>query len=233
VVVTQGRRRQEGLLPSQRLEVFEVATSQGFTRTQFEWHTTTSGYNNRTEIDRLVIRDTGYFFDFDKQAVATRLLFRPRYSPGLQHRIGTGMAGDWSVALGGVGPWLNNVRREMAITDPWTSAFSAGDALDDVPWDEEDNSPFSEAEVAAIEARIVVVKHFFASREVPPAEAEAIERKLDYLVEASRRTGRLDWKNIATTTILSTGLAGALGAEQTRQIFEFVVGLAQRLLQSG
>jgi hypothetical protein len=121
----------------------------------------------------------------------------------------------------------------MAITDPWTSAFSAGDALDDVPWDEEDNSPFSEAEVAAIEARIVVVKHFFASREVPPAEAEAIERKLDYLVEASRRTGRLDWKNIATTTILSTGLAGALGAEQTRQIFEFVVGLAQRLLQSG
>jgi hypothetical protein len=219
----------DSLLRGQRNDVYRLVSEAGFQPEDFAWDTRPSDSRPGVDIDRLAFKGTDYFFTFDKSEMRS---FAPTYSPGLYHLLMEPPRGKWSNALSSVRLWLASLRREVETPDLWAGAVATGDRLAFFRSDE-DNSPFTEMEVRAIGARIVTVKQFIAARDLPAGEYESIEKKLDYLVGASRRTGRLDWKNIAVTTVLALAAPAALNSEQARQVFEYIVGVAQRLLASG
>jgi hypothetical protein len=67
------------------------------------------------------------------------------------------------------------------------------------PTDDSPNTPFNPEEQRQIAAQLDEIKELLVSNHgVDPA---ALDDKLDYLVDASKRTGRVDWRNIFVATI--------------------------------
>ncbi len=230
MATVQTPRQSSPLLQTQRNEVLKLVQAAGFSPAAFEWQVRPSTYLTKSDVDCLVHRGTGFNCIFDNVVVLSgQPGFGVRYSPGREHPAAGVNTKSWMGAMSTVQGWLRYLRREITSPDLWTDALSGGETLNLADTDES-NTPFSADEVRAIEARIVVVNEFFAGLGLPAPAYEAITQKLDYLIEASKRTGRIDWKNITMSTVMGISFTAALNTEQARQIFTYLVGIAQRLL---
>ncbi len=63
----------------------------------------------------------------------------------------------------------------------------------------------------------LLIHQQFGTTEV---EQEAVVARLDYLVEASKRLNKYDWKSLAINTIISITITLSLDTEKGRQLFE-------------
>lgn len=85
------------------------------------------------------------------------------------------------------------------------------------------NAPFESDEITRIVASLDEVKN--AARQHPAVsleQAEFINRKLGEMAAASRRMGRKDWVNLAIGTLVNAIVAGSLGPDVGRFLFQSV-----------
>ncbi|MGH2429399.1 MAG: hypothetical protein ACRDGV_11060 [Candidatus Limnocylindria bacterium] len=59
------------------------------------------------------------------------------------------------------------------------------------------NDPLTPQEVAWVRHQVGVAKEYVARLGLPEARLDEVHAKLDYLVEASERMGRFDWRQLA------------------------------------
>jgi hypothetical protein len=149
-------------------------------------------------VPRLVHKLTKFqfIFDFDEQGEAHAV----SYTPGEQSPWGSANGLDWPSVLYWAEHWLTNLKRELATPNLWELLEEQRELLGTTePTDDSPNTPFNPEEQRQIAARLDEIKELLVSNHgVDPA---ALDDKLDYLVDASKRTGRVDWRNIFVATI--------------------------------
>ena len=93
--------------------------------------------------------------------------------------------------------------------------------------DDEDDRPFSEAERTRIADVLNEIKRQAAeSDEIPEAELQALEAKLDYLITAAEHTRRKEWLIVAFTVISQPFVNGVLTPTVVNNVLHAVsVGL--------
>ncbi len=92
-----------------------------------------------------------------------------------------------------------------------------------------ENTPFTPDERAWIEAQLRAaldtVRH---THELTDEQYRALEDKLDYLVEAAGRFGRLDWRSIFIGSLVEVAMQHALSSDLLRDFLGLTLrGLAQ------
>lgn len=104
--------------------------------------------------------------------------------------------------------WRSEVDRYFEMPDRWAELRQAQEMLFAVSSEGIDNRRFSAEEQAAIEHHLREFRE--RARDRWPLSGErlaALDAKVDYLIDAVRRLGRLDWRNVAITTFISLVVA--------------------------
>jgi hypothetical protein len=174
-------------------------------------------------VDVLVHQPTGYWFGFDvdDESGSTWAIFLPGRD-GIKHRE---RAGSWDYVFVYVQQWIAFVKQEHEAPDLWADLRRQRELIigEDV-----ENTPFSAAELEQLARHVRETSdHVHTTFELEPGEYELIESRLEYLVEASRRVGRVDWRHLLTGSFLTLVIEGALPPETVEQLlFEVLRGLS-------
>lgn len=214
----------------QKNAVLDAIQSAGLNPADFEW---TKGSSEITavgpgraafSIDVLVHGPTGYSFRFDVDDSRSSLW--AVFHPGRDGARRREHAGTWSYVFNYVLEWVSRVKQEHDAPDLWAVIQEQGELITGAA--EVENTPFTPKEQEQIEARLNEAKAFVHTTfELEPEQYETIDARLDYLVDAAKRQGRVDWRNIFVGTLLSLVVQAVVPVEPVQQILFIVLrGLA-------
>ena len=148
--------------------------------------------------------------------------------------IGTYVVGDtpawpyeaysWQNVVSRVSGWLEDVKRDLDTPDLWAELQRETELLGIGSVEVTENTPFTLAEQKEIEERLRErARYVSLTYSLSGAQIQALDAKLDDLVEASRRVGRKDWLNIFVGTIAVYILTAAVPPESARGILMTLV----------
>jgi hypothetical protein len=151
---------------------------------------------------------------------------------GPGHYVGQRIVGDspvtwpyevysWQALMERVSTWVHDVKRDLDTPDLWaelqreTKLLGAGSNV------VTENTVFTAEEQKQIAERLrELAKHVSQMHSLSKAQIDALEEKLDYLVDASGRLGRKDWLNAFIGATFGYVLAAALPPDSARIIFQ-------------
>ena len=196
----------------------------GFNADAFEVGPAQWGETNCT---RFAYSDSPYFLDVS----TARSSYSVRHSPGASELLTHLMsfATDFEGVERPFKAWLSYLRREVDAPDLWalvrkgTSIFAPlGNATD--------NSPFAAAEITQVVIAIDAARLYLSDAGVTGDALAQANQKLDYLVGAAKRAGRMDWFNIALSVVMAIAIAVAFDTERARELLELLFKAVDRLL---
>jgi hypothetical protein len=148
--------------------------------------------------------------------------------PDPPHYVGRCVVGDsmdwpisqytWQSLVARISRWLEEVKRDLEMPDLWAelrrdSQLLFGNGSGDVA----ENRPFTQAERNEIAARLqALAEHARRTYSLSATQMRALEAKVDYLVNAARRLGLIDWLNVCAGAILGYILNASLPPEAAR-----------------
>jgi hypothetical protein len=115
--------------------------------------------------------------------------------------------------------WLKDVKRDLETPDLWAELQRETQLLGAISDDVTKNTPFTPDEQNEISTRLrELAEH---TRNIYPLSApqtRALDAKIDYLVNAARRLGRIDWLNVCAGAIVGYVLTASLPPEAAREM---------------
>ena len=102
--------------------------------------------------------------------------------------------------------WIAFVKQEHEAPDLWEELRRQRELI---LGERVENTPFSDQEQEQLAAHLNETRENVRTTfELEPGEYELIESRLEYLVEASQRVGRVDWRHLLTGSFLSLVIEG-------------------------
>lgn len=211
------------LLRSQSNAAFEWVRDSGFDPAGFEVGAAEWG---KIPCNRFAYSESAYFFDVS----TARSSYSVRYSPGaselLTHQIGVATSFDQLEEP--FKAWLSFLRRELVAPDLWALVRDPGAGFAGVGV-ATDNRPFTPPEVAQIVIAIDAARTYLSDGGVTGDALDQANAKLDYLVEAAKRSGRMDWFNIAFSVLFGIATQVLFDPDRARELIDLVLTAVHRL----
>ena len=210
------------LLPSQKNEVLLAIRESGMNPLEFEFTESRRPRSTVTSI-QLTHVPSKYWFRLHGTIV--------RFSPGEETSQEQSNELSWTGKIGKLRLWLGYLKREVEAPDLWASLARERELLGVEPAGAV-NTPFSAEEQIqakrAIEEIRIYISSTYSLADEPLAE---VNRKLDYLIDASSRLGRIDWKNIVIGALVTLALERVLrSGSGMSDLFGFAGHLLRQLL---
>jgi len=173
-------------------------------------------------------------FDLQDDAVEVRIKHKRSLScfiiggdPG--HYVGRYVVGDdpewpfeefsWRSMIPRIRRWLEEVKRDLETPDLWAEFQRETELLEANFDDVTENSPFTPDEQKVIAGRLQeLAEHTRHTYSLSEAQMRILDGKLDYLVKAAGRLGRIDWRNAFAGAILGFIFTAALPPEAVRDM---------------
>jgi hypothetical protein len=191
------------LLQSQETAVFVAVQEAGFSPREFRL------------VEAKLIHASGAFFNFSSDA---RSRFVITCEPGNEHAQERRLFGSWQNVMQHLHEWLGWLRREVEAPDLWGQLEQERELVASPPTVVE-NTPFTADEQAQIARQLGEIKAYVRqTHQLTEAQYEAIETRLDYLIDASSRTPRIDWRTMFIGAFLSLLLEAIVPVEPVRDI---------------
>jgi hypothetical protein len=134
----------------------------------------------------------------------------------------------WGEVVERVTSWVGELREDLSSPDFWTSLEGVPPLGDDAT---HDNSPFTPEERQGIAERAAAIKTEAQSRyQLTDQQIQILEAKLDYVVEASKRMGRLDWRNLVAGVVLDMVREAVLPTQTTTKVFNHLLTAVSHML---
>jgi hypothetical protein len=203
------------LLDSQWDAVMLLIRRLGFDPNEFERGTTVGTAPPIKVIPQLVHPPTDSKLNFDYDV--NRNSHGVAYTPGEQSPWDEAYLLDWPSVLFWVERWLKNVERERSTPNLWEMLEQSRELL--AAYEEtgdETNTPFSAEEQQQIAAQLNEIQALLVSQH--GADPATLERGIEELKEASKRSGRREWLFLFLGVGLHWTLTGLIPPEGLRGI---------------
>jgi hypothetical protein len=126
---------------------------------------------------------------------------------------------SWQGLMELVSTWLFFVKVDLDTPDLWAELQREAELLGGGSAELIENTPFTSDEQQEIARRLEeVATDVKRAHALSKAQAQTLDEKLDYLVRASARLGRIDWRNAFVGAILGYVLSAALAPESALDI---------------
>jgi hypothetical protein len=146
------------------------------------------------------------------------------------HYVGSYVVGDgptwpyeaysWESILPRVSRWLEEVKRDLQTPDLWYELQREAELLGGASNEANENTPFTPEEQREIIGRLQeLAESARRTYSLSGPQMQILNAKVDYLVGAAGRLGRIDWRNVLAGAILSFVLTAAFSPESARHIF--------------
>ena len=154
------------------------------------------------------------------------------------HYVGHYVVGDasdwpyevysWETLMPRISRWLEEVKHDLETPDLWAELQREAALLGGASNEAKENTPFTTDEQKEIMGRLQeLAEHLRRSLSEP--EIQILDAKLDYLIDAAGRLGRIDWRNAFVGVALSYIVMLALPPESARSIFQTFVTLLRAI----
>jgi len=138
---------------------------------------------------------------------------------------------SWQNVIPRISRWLEEVKRDLETPDLWAELQGATELLGANYDGVVENTPFTPDEQKEIARRLQEwAEHTRRTYSLSVAQMQVLGAKLDYLVSAAGRLGRIDWRNAAVAAMLGWVLTAALPPESARDIFLGLLPLVDQFL---
>jgi hypothetical protein len=173
-------------------------------------------------VEVLVHQPTGYWFCFDVDVSGSPWAI---YLPGRDGTKQREHAGSWDYVFVYVQQWIAFVKQEHEAPDLWAELKRQHELISGAFVE---NTPFSAQEQARIAAHLNGTReHVRSNVELEPGQYEVLAARLDYLVEASGRVGRTDWRNLLIGSLHSLVIEAVLPVQAVQKaLFTSLRGLS-------
>jgi hypothetical protein len=132
---------------------------------------------------------------------------------------------SWQSLIQRICRWLGDVKRDLETPDLWAELQREAELLGANFNDITENTPFTPDEQKEIAGRL---RGWAAdarrTHSLSEAQTRVLNAKLDYLVNAAGRLGRIDWRNAFVGVILGYVLAAALPPDSARDMLFRAIG---------
>jgi hypothetical protein len=156
------------------------------------------------------------------------------------HYVGSYVVGDardwpyevysWQTLMTRVSRWLEEVKHDLETPDLWAELQREAEMLGGASNEPNENTPFTREEQKEIAGRLrELAEHLSRTHSLSEPELQVLNAKLDYLVDAASRVGRIDWRNAFVGVALSYILGAAFPPESARSIFQTFVALLRTI----
>ena len=171
-------------------------------------------------VPALVHEPTQYAFAFDVNSRGSHwAIYRPG-PEGPTHRTHTK---SWSAQLEHVTTWLEHVQEAYLAPDLWASLGAEQQVIAALSTGDDDNTPFTDHERELIADQLEALKAQISnSFQLQGVQLRELEERIEYLVGATNRLGRFDWKQALLSQLLSLILLALLPREAAAAIFDFI-----------
>jgi hypothetical protein len=150
------------------------------------------------------------------------------------HYVGRYVVGDgidwpyevysWQTLMTRFSGWVKDVRGDLDTPDLWAELQRDAGLLGGVSGEANENTPFTSEEQKDIEQRLREMEaHVRRTCSLPEPEMENLHTKIDYLVDAAGRLGRIDWRNAVVGAIVGYILAVGLPPESARSLMTLLL----------
>jgi hypothetical protein len=142
-----------------------------------------------------------------------------------QYLVGDGMAWptnptSWQTLMPHISRWLEDVKQDLDTPDLWAELKREAQLLGADASVVTENKAFTVDEQREIAERLKKLGEYVnATHSLSKAQMQALEKKLDYLVDASARLGRKDWLIAFIGAIFGFVFTAALAPDSARSIF--------------
>jgi hypothetical protein len=146
------------------------------------------------------------------------------------HYVGRYVVGDalpwpfdvysWQAVISRVRRWFKDVKRDLATPDLWAELQQGNELLGALSDDVIENTPFTPHEQKEIAERLrEFAEQARRTHSLSEAQVQALDAKIDSVIDAAGRLGRKDWFGIFAGAILIYIVTAALPPESARDIF--------------
>ena len=122
--------------------------------------------------------------------------------------------------------WLTSVRENYLAPDLWGSLGAQQELIASLSQDDaEDNSPFTAPEREQIAQQLrELEKQLVDGFELQGVQVREVEDRIEYLIDATNRLGRFDWKQALLSQLLSLIVLALLPPEALAAIVQYLTG---------
>jgi hypothetical protein len=223
------------LLPTQRNEVLRLIRESPLEPADFDWRQTRTAarlFGPGWEIPKVPLlahrpSEAAFAFDWDgRNHVAI-------YVPGETQPEDRYDTVHWSQMLDAVSRWLVNTAREYQAPDLWRT-IRRGSALAILPPPDADNAPFSDAERELIADHLrMLEERLTAEFELAARERTQLRQGIERLTEATKRLGRLDWRQVLLAELVTLVVQRVLLEPAFQVAVDFLTGTLGHLFGHG
>jgi hypothetical protein len=213
------RLAQRPLRKTERNEVLHAIREIGLEPSEFAWKDMIGAWNSQA-IKALLHPATGSYFLFDGgEGPQSQPIYYCVFFPGQGVPVTEKKVENWTVQLAVFRDWLIRVKEEAETPDLW-AAIADQRHLSEAAVSEESNAPFTQQENEHLRAALLEIQEYVvAVTDAPEESRHFIEKRIQYLGDATDRLGRKDWLNLALGGIVSFFVT--VGADNANEILAF------------
>lgn len=131
----------------------------------------------------------------------------------------------WGSVMSSFDVWLYNLKNDLETPDLWAELQEEAELFVGASDAADDNTPFTQQEKKEISTQLRKLgKQAQATYSLSEVQTRDLNTKIDYLIEASKRLNRIDWRNALVGALMGFVLSTALSPETARHLFLMVVG---------
>jgi hypothetical protein len=189
--------------------------------------------------------------EFELEDSGTEVLLKHKWSKSCfciggnaGHYIGRYVVGDgvdrsyevysWEPVMERFSRWVKEVKDDLDTPDLWAELKRDARLLGGISGEANENTPFTSEEQKDIEQRLREVEaHVRGTYSLSEREMEILHTKINYLIDAAGRFGRIDWLNIFVGTIFSYIFAVALPSEYALPFMRHLLQAIRHLFEQG
>jgi hypothetical protein len=220
------------LMRSQKNEILELLKTTTLDPFNFSWTSVDSRLSVESEmsltVSKLNYNNSSYYFVFDIH----KNQHYSFYSPGEDKLHDRKYPGGWDQQLYYVQNWLTYLEREVSQPDMWEELERHRISYDNKIASDTSNEPFTVAQVDQLVEGIENIRRYLLNEFKGSSKAEdLINKKLDYLVGASRRQGRNDWFHTCLGVFVGIATALSMSPEQSKHIWTLLKSAVSGILR--
>lgn len=219
------------LLKTQKNEIFKILLDEGLEPTDFSWSEVTSMTDYETIVPKLNFRDGQYYFRFEIAPEEREEPIACEFSPGETMTVESWFIESWIEQLKFVRNWARILKSETEAPDLWQeiekyrTTFSLNPPVKLL----NESIPAYETEqiIDALRLLALEIKRQF---ELTTQQNQFVSSKLEYLADAVKRQGRLDWVHTCIGVLITIAMGLGMAPAETSKLWQLTKDLLGKFI---
>jgi len=214
-----------GLLRSQKNELFEVIQKKGLKPSEFEWVMINSTYSN-FKVSKLIHQYTEHYYIFEVRSGRHWAEFSPGGEDKWEKSI---YSSSWDNQQKCFDNWLNLLKNELK-PDLWEN-ISKENTFREISDSANNDYQFNIEEQEYISARLHEIERcLISTQNLSKEHEEFVKSRLNYLEEASKRQIRRDWMYTMMGVLFNIIIGIGMSSSAANELLKFATDSFQNIL---